>query len=1070
MTPAKFTPPKWSAILERDRLMNRLASWDSRKLVLIHGPAGQGKSTLAAAYAQTRRTSTVWLTLDATDQDPASFLASLGHAVRLAYPHRIPKLPSLGVHRYAETPAAAVETWLKQVVAVLNEGLFIFDDFPAGHAPSPLADVIEQLLNGTPPDVRFMILSRSQPDLGTVKLRAQRAIGELGGEELRFTTAETAELFNLVFGMPISAAESAHLNRVTEGWAAGLVLVHEYLSSSQAQLSTVLSSARWQGLFRERIFEYLAQEVFSQLPAPLQDFLLRTSVTDHLPLPLAAKLSGLPAGRGPGTVDSMLRELKRRNLFVSSSAGENAAVRYHALFREFLEKRLVISAERKVIGRLQDTAASYFLGSGEHVRAIDLYIGAGRFDKAVPLIERSGKDLIAQGKTMTLQRLIDALPPAAKDRPWLLLYRAVACRFTDPRSALLLADRALASFRSLRHREGQMLSLCVVIEACFYSGGDFRRMEHASDQAQTLLASKARVSAATRARLLLALGTATLFTGHLDRGIEVLQQARGRFQSLGDHFHQVSCAVYLTTCALYRGDLALAQDAVNRGLLAQRRIPEDRDGESILHLVRAMTELFHGNFMAAETALDSCRRLVNAAHLEAIDLLLLEIGGWLKLAQGHPRDAEILLTDCIRRGDLGGKQFFSVSASHLLSLVYLFQRRFAEAKRQSDRALSVGPPGQSRLFRGIYLIVSGAIHGELDKTAAAERDLTEAIRLLRACGAKQQEANAHLMFALLESKRRRHANARQHIDDGFSIGQRLGITYFATLTGEQLRFLASKAIDLDICTSYCRSLMVRCASTGAPPRIRVFCLGDFRVEIEGNLLQDSRWKGKRARVFVKLLASQGNASLTRDQILDALWPTTTSDRLSPLLSGLLHRVRKIFDPSGRKDRADSCILQEGDRFLLNRHMVWTDVGAFLSAVETARRARTEGDQRITLKAFEEAIALYTGDLLPHDAYDDWTIPVREQLRRIFTEAIDRAAEISESLGEQDSSRVLYERMFSIDPCHDHACRWLMNRHLSEGHRHKAVRIYECHELAVRKELDCDPDEQTKKLYRNIIGG
>ena len=83
---------------------------------------------------------------------------------------------------------------------------------------------------------------------------------------------------------------------------------------------------------------------------------------------------------------------------------------------------------------------------------------------------------------------------------------------------------------------------------------------------------------------------------------------------------------------------------------------------------------------------------------------------------------------------------------------------------------------------------------------------------------------------------------------------------------------------------------------------------------------------------------------------------------------------------------------------------------------------------------------------------------------------DSAAEISETIGEAERSRVLYERMFAYDPCHDHACRWLMSRHLAEGHRHKAVRVYERHELAVRQELDIDPDEKTRKLYRSIIGG
>ena len=70
MNPAKFIPPRPIRILDRERLLDRLIEWEDRKLVVIHAQAGQGKTTLAAAYGRTLASPPVWYTMDPEDDDP----------------------------------------------------------------------------------------------------------------------------------------------------------------------------------------------------------------------------------------------------------------------------------------------------------------------------------------------------------------------------------------------------------------------------------------------------------------------------------------------------------------------------------------------------------------------------------------------------------------------------------------------------------------------------------------------------------------------------------------------------------------------------------------------------------------------------------------------------------------------------------------------------------------------------------------------------------------------------------------------------------------------------------------
>ncbi len=1071
MNPSKFLPPVWSAVLDRERLMKKLASWEHRKLVLVHGPAGQGKSTLVAEYIRGLSTPSVWYTLDRSDDDPAVLLSGLVEAVQRAHPRLAGAFPALPRLRYgAASPAHAFARWQENILRSLPDGLIVFDDYPADEDAPSFRQAIVDLVQQTPPGVRVMVISRARPSFDVGGLRAKRLVGEIGADELKFSSAETAALFGSVFGMEVSASDATQLNRMTEGWAAGLVLLHEYLSSLPADRRGPVLRRPGGGGVPEQIFDYLAEEVFTLLPVPIRDFLLRTSVSDHLPLPLLAVLSGLPETGGSGlcSVAGTVKELQRRNLFVSTVEGSGTGIRYHALFRDFLRKRAAAHLSATSFRRLHQLAASYFERCGDAVRSIELLLACGQADKALLRLERTGSVLLASGQTQTLVRLIDALPARLRERPWPLFFRAVALRFSDARTALSLLERAHAGFVSAGNPEGRALSLSGIVEASFHSGGDFRRMERAAAQARKVLRSRRKLSRVSRARLLLALGTASFFTGRLPEGMAELRDAMELFRTLGDRFHEISSAVYLAPCALYAGDFALARATVRKGTEARRAIGDEPGGEAALRLVQAMTELFEGSFAAARSSVDACARLTEEHGLESLELLMLVIAGWIRLAEGDYAGAEALLRDCHERGEAAQGVFFSLTASHILAIVLLFQHRTGEAKKASDHTLSASPSGGSRLFRGIYLIVSGAVHLELGRLARAEADLREALALLRACGAAQQEANAHLMMARLALRKEDTRSLGEHLRRGFSIGRERGFTYYAPLTSGQLRELASAARAKGICAEYCGSLLVR-LQPGAPS-LRIYCLGGFRVERDGVPLTDVEWKSKRARSLLKLLAVRGRQRLSRDAAIDALWTEAGVAGQKANLNCLLHRLRRTIDPPGRTARNGSSVAQDGEQLFLNGESVWTDVTAFLDAVEGARRARTEGRHADALAAYEEAIVLYVGDLLPVDPYNEWTARPREHMRLLFTEAVDHAAEAREGLGDLSRSFALYQRMFAFDPCHDKACRWLMQRHSAEGERNKAVRIYERHELAMRQELDMEPDERTRRLYRSIIGG
>ncbi len=945
---AKLIPPSSSRALERDRLLSKLQEWDEKKLIIIHGQAGQGKSTLVATHLHSLATPAAWYTLDQDDADPAVFLAGLAQALKRIWPDQTfppPPIPQNGPSAFRET--AALHRWTSQTFSSLHQpGLLVLDDYHAIASPMEFDLVLRTLIDATPPLVRFIIISRTQPSLEVARLRARRTLGVLTGQDLAFDDGEAHDLFRDVFGMPLDRTESTRINRRAEGWPAGLVLTHEYLAQSSSQNSSGIFGANHADKLQPPVFEYLAQEVFSLLGPGLQDFLLRTSVTNCLPLRLIQQLTGLPltAAADKRSVTSMVQELQNRNLFISVT-DDGAVVRYHALFHEFLLKKLQGSAKPAVVRTLFATAIQYFEQADDPVRAIDLSLAAGQVKQAVLQIEACGRDLLARGQIQTLLRWIGVLPVDQQDRPWFLFFRANALRFSAPGEALLLLDRALARFRKEQKTSsrstGEMACLCGIIEACFHSGGDFHRMGRAALLAQALLRRTSRVSTAARARLLLAVGTAWFFIGKLEEATESLTQAHDLFSRQNDPMSCITSVLYLAPSALYQGDFRKARTALRKGFEARAAVPDDKGSHAALLLIQAMTDLFEGKFAEAQETLGQCTALVDAHALVSIGSLALVIGGWLKIAQGDHRGAELLLEECKRRGEESQDAFFSASAAHLLAISHMFQRRLVPAKTQSDYALSIRTQSGSKLFHAIYLITSGAILMKLGKHVRAEKELLGALRMLQQVKAAQQEANAHLVLAQLYGKIKKKTLVQKHLRAGFSIGQDRGFTYYALFNAGELSQLAQQAIAQGICIDHCTDLLSLRSGEPQAPRLQVYCLGDFRVERDQAVLSDAAWKSKLAKTLLKMLLARDDHKLLHDQVMDTLWPDIGPEKQRAAYSVMLHRMRKALEPGAGPEPGKDvfCIQHDQDVLALNSARVWTDVSEFRKRFGQATRLK-----------------------------------------------------------------------------------------------------------------------------------
>ena len=128
------------------------------------------------------------------------------------------------------------------------------------------------------------------------------------------------------------------------------------------------------------VVDYLVEEVLQRQPEDVQTFLLQTSVLDRMTGSLCDALTGQDGGR------AMLEALDRDNLFLVPLDDRRQWYRYHHLFADVLQARLLDEQPDRV-GDLHRLASSWFQEHGDPAEAIRHAVAGGDFGSAAALME-----------------------------------------------------------------------------------------------------------------------------------------------------------------------------------------------------------------------------------------------------------------------------------------------------------------------------------------------------------------------------------------------------------------------------------------------------------------------------------------------------------------------------------------------------------------------------------------------------------------------------------------------------------------------------------------------------------
>jgi ATP/maltotriose-dependent transcriptional regulator MalT len=411
----KLFPPRLpTSLVERSRLIRDLDEARSHPLTLVSASAGSGKTTLLSAWAATFRKPqaggrgaagaelvVAWLSLDALDDEPIRFWASVIAALRTALP-RIGE-DALALLRSPESPplSTVLTVLLNEIEQIGSELILILDDYHV-ISDQAIAEAMLFLLDHLPANLHLVLATRADPELPLSRLRVRGQMIEIRSSDLRFTQAETTDFLLKGMGMPLSEEDLATLQCRTEGWIAGLQLAALSLRKRQDVSGFVQDFA---GSYRY-LLDYVQQDILAQLPASLQHFVLQTSVLTGMSASLCQAVAALPTLQES---QERLEELERANLFVVMLDEERQWYRYHDLFREALRARLYAS-QPELVPLLHIRAARWYESQGEWREAIAHALAAPDHSLAASLMEQVAPHFWLSGEASTVLNWVLALP------------------------------------------------------------------------------------------------------------------------------------------------------------------------------------------------------------------------------------------------------------------------------------------------------------------------------------------------------------------------------------------------------------------------------------------------------------------------------------------------------------------------------------------------------------------------------------------------------------------------------------------------------------------------------------
>jgi len=233
-------------------------------------------------------------------------------------------------------------------------------------------------------------------------------------------------------------------------------------------------------------------------------------------------------------------------------------------------------------------------------------------------------------------------------------------------------------------------------------------------------------------------------------------------------------------------------------------------------------------------------------------------------------------------------------------------------------------------------------------------------------------------------------------------------------------------------------------------KLQIRCFGRFRMGWEGQ--EPIKWRIEKARELFAYLLQNHSRKISRDELLDALWPEDSPDRAVKLLYNGIYYIRKALEAYG----IDSSLIRIGNDYNLKLGPADWDVRRFCELCENNTEDR--------LETLEEMVTLYTNDYL-YGEYYPWSDFERERLSRRYEQIIIELSKRYLMEKKYDLAENIILKAYHRNPFTEEISELLLRLYNETGNKSSAIRHYNAYSALIKEELGIEPDKRLQELVK-----
>ena len=1070
-------PRRHQHLLSRHRLLSMLDDLLDFRLALIGAPAGYGKTTLLVDLADKVEYPVCWLSLDPLDNDPIRFINYFAAAIQ----HKFPDFggPSRSLLDNLDVSNLELEQVLQTIINDLYDHVqehfvLVLDDFHLIDSNPDINQFINRFTQDMDENCHLVIATRSLlglPDLPLMIGRSQ--VTGLSFEELAFLPEEIKGLYQLKYQQLISDQDIERILDESEGWITGLLLTAE---TTQQGVTDQGRAARAAGI---DIYDYLACQVLDQQTPEMQEFLLRTALMEEFNEKLCQQVLG--EAEGDHSYGELIQHLLQKNLFVQPVESGGTWLRYHHLFRDFLQqhfqKHHPDQAEELLI-KLVDVYRDYQWYEKAYVACQQL----GDDQRTADYLESVSAALVHRGQLSMLKSWLDDLSPVLIEKnPGLLgNLGAITSMTGDPESGLAMLNCAL-NMMPTKTDTVVYPRLLIRRATCHRFIGSYQLgledAQRALDLSDKIEDGKILVPMAESE-----IGLNMLGLGLKQEAKELLERSLRSYLGQNDQrnaaFVQMDLGLmemeegkYTAARFLYQQAFQLWEELGNFNQL----VGLSNNLGVLDHLTGDYLEAFSWFSRALEYARQSSNLRESAYILASLADLALDLGA-LPRAEIYINESLIIaeqIEDAYSKIYLEGYLQLSMAA------LARSRGEFKSAKEHLDAVSYRVRENPSSPEMGRYHLAHGQLLFEENRMDLAQDEFRAALEIfsnnnlpVESCLTQLHQAGIDCLGGNLPEAAHIMNSVQEKIQDLGTIHP-LVPTFsnqpeLLTCLEEHLPqepFIRDLVREVSAFKARLPNLLEKLGLNFLPiaisqqPLLDIAAMGRVSVKIRGELITVPEWtKQKTVReLFFYLLSYPEGAS--REEICLEFWPDSQPEQLKKQFKNALYRLRRAVG-------TDTILYHQPTRlYHFNRQIEYRyDVEDFYKSLDLAD-VETNPERKVQL--LRKAADLYQHPFAP-SLEGIWSEPVRYRLHLDYERAMLTIAEGQFSHGNPESALESIEELLVAVPDQEAAWRLAMRAHALKGDRSGIERTYQRCRQALAQDLDVEPSQDTFALYQELM--